>query len=90
MHNHIIQIHPLQFNIPEWVESYEPGLGERTQLLEFVNQGLTLYGKQATGESDMLVEVYRRHFVHLVEFKFPDLYSEALQMLINGMNIKYN
>ena len=68
----------------EWLESYDPSMRERTQLLEFINQGLTLYGKQAAKESEMLMEVYRQHFIQLVEHKFPDLYSDALQMLING------
>lgn len=73
-----------QFNVVEWLESYDPSMGERTQLLEFINQGLTLCGKHATKESEMLVEVYRQHFIQLVQHKFPDLYSDALQMLING------
>ena len=74
----------MQFNIVEWLESYDPSMRERTQLLEFINQGLTLYGKQATKDSEMLVEVYRQHFIQLVEHRSPDLYSDALQMLING------
>ena len=74
----------IQFNIVEWLDSYDPSMGERTQLLEFINQGLTLYGKRAPKDSEMLVEVYRQHFIQMVEHKFPDLYSDALQMLING------
>ena len=46
-----------QFNVTLWLESYSPNLAERSQMLDFISQGLTLCGPKPTQDGDMLVEV---------------------------------
>lgn len=48
---------PLQFNVALWLDSYDPNLAERSQMLDFISQGLTLCGPTPSPEGDMLVEV---------------------------------
>ena len=48
---------PLQFNVASWLDSYGPSLAERSQMLDFISQGLTLCGPKPSQEGNMLVEV---------------------------------
>lgn len=48
---------PLQFNVASWLDSYGPSLAERSQMLDFISQGLILCGPKPSQEGNMLVEV---------------------------------
>ena len=60
-------------------------MGERAQLLDFIAQGLALGGSIPNSEAEAMVEVYRHHFVQLLEHRFPEQYYDALQLVITGM-----
>ncbi len=47
----------LQFNIPSWLQSHGPGIGECEQLLAHVSQGLNLCGPRPVGNHEILLEV---------------------------------
>ncbi|XP_078252336.1 ectopic P granules protein 5 homolog isoform X1 [Rhinoraja longicauda] len=73
-----------KFDLMLWLNSTKPSMNERTQLLELIHLGLTLCGLQPEDEIQMAFNVLCKHWMYILQYQFPDHYSDFLRFLMQS------
>ncbi|XP_051865986.1 ectopic P granules protein 5 homolog isoform X2 [Pristis pectinata] len=73
-----------KFDLVLWLNSTKPTMSKRTQLLELIHLGLTSCGLQPEEEIQMAFNVLCKHWMYILQYQFPDHYSDFLRLLMQS------
>ncbi|XP_069780347.1 ectopic P granules protein 5 homolog isoform X2 [Narcine bancroftii] len=73
-----------KFDLALWLNSAKPTMSERTQLLELIHFGLASCGLQPEEEIQMAFNVFCKHWMYILQYQFPDHYSDFLRLLVQS------
>ena len=73
-----------KFNISEWLLTYNPGEGERKQLIESLAAAMMACGPDLSGKCELVHGLYLAHMAALLKSRFPSNLCSILHMIIQG------
>ncbi|KAG5670431.1 hypothetical protein PVAND_000696 [Polypedilum vanderplanki] len=72
-----------KFDMPTWLELFEPKIVEVSELIQLIFKGLELYSLE---NSELLQDILKCHLVHLFLYHFPEHYGEILHTILQGFS----
>ncbi|EDV91356.1 GH17394 [Drosophila grimshawi] len=72
-----------KFDLPSWLETFQPKLSDINRCLLLVLQGLESWSQP---HSSILQDQFRRHLVHIFTYDFPQHYGEVMQMVLDRIS----
>nr|XP_014350649.1 PREDICTED: ectopic P granules protein 5 homolog [Latimeria chalumnae] len=73
-----------KFDLVHWLNSTKPSLSERTKLLNLIHLALIACGLQPEEEVLLPFNIFCKHWTHVLEYQFPDHYSDCLRLLMQS------
>lgn len=64
----------------------QPKLKQRSQFIEIVIKSLTMLGHEPSNEMLMLLELYRKHLINILQYQFPEHLGEILMHMLKVSN----
>jgi hypothetical protein len=73
-----------KFNVQDWLDGYSSSLVDRSTFLHQIWRGILLCGPRPSLEFEILLETYKHHLRHVLDFNFPELLNNFLGLLVDG------
>uniref|UniRef100_A0A8C8R5P1 Ectopic P-granules autophagy protein 5 homolog n=1 Tax=Pelusios castaneus TaxID=367368 RepID=A0A8C8R5P1_9SAUR len=77
-----------KFDLPQWLNLTKPPLSERTRLLESIHLALSACGLEPEEDILMPFNIFCKHWTYLLQYQFPDHYSDFLRLLMQSSSEK--
>lgn len=73
-----------KFDVSTWLSSQSSNLIDRSSLTSAVFEALNIVGHEPADDKRPILEVYLRHLSKMLEYNFPEQYSDTLRLLCEG------
>ncbi|KAK4811303.1 hypothetical protein QYF61_023355 [Mycteria americana] len=73
-----------KFDLIQWLSVAKPPLSERTKLLESIHLALNACGLEPEEDILMPFDIFRKHWTNLIQYQFPDHYSDFLRLFVQS------